>query len=124
MFKKVSDLEYIEGFKNHDSKIIHRFSNEYKSKFISFLYHNYNIDYSINIEEVFNDSLADLWNNICTGEYQYQENARLETYFFSIGKNKLKKQIFQSNRNQPIEEEDLTNFLSILEPSVSKLEES
>ena len=39
-----------------------------------------------------------------------------------LRKSELKKQIFQSNKNQPIEEEDLTNFLSILEPSVSKLE--
>lgn len=93
-----SDQKYIEGFKSSDNKIIGHFIKKHKSKFISFIKHNNTIDYSIDVESIFYDTLSDLWENIAHDTYQYQGNASLSTYFFTIGINKLRIEIRRTNK--------------------------
>ena len=109
-----TDKVYIEGFKSSNNRVIDHFIKKNKSKFISYIKHNNTIDCSINIEDLFFETLSDLWENIVHDTYQYQEKASLSTYFFSIVINKLRKEIsrtqkisrqtedeFDKNQNEP-----------------------
>ena len=111
-----SDQQYIEGFKSSDNKIIDHFIKKQKSKFISCIKHNNTIDYSIDVESIFYDTLADLWENIVHDTYQYQENTSLSTYFFSIGINKLRKEIKRTNKLSRQTEDEFDKKKNLAEP--------
>ena len=93
-----TDKVYIEGFKSSNNRVIDHFIKKNKSKFISYIKHNNTIDCSINIEDLFFETLSDLWENIVHDTYQYQEKASLSTYFFSIGINRLRKEISRTQK--------------------------
>lgn len=77
----------------------------YRQPFVSFLRKNYPIDEET-AYDLYQDSFADLCQNVQTGKYTEGE-ASLKTYLFGIGKRKTCNWLRSNHRMEPEEEQNL-----------------
>jgi RNA polymerase sigma factor (sigma-70 family) len=122
----MQDEKIINSLKNHDMSALQYIYQEYRKEFIRWAAYKHNIEL-IGAEDVFSDSVIDLYLNVVQEKYKKSENTTLKSYLFEIGKNKIlniiaKKRVSethlkniayrQGNSNNPVMESEIKRELA------------
>jgi RNA polymerase sigma factor (sigma-70 family) len=82
------DEQIISDLKNHDMSALQYVYQTYRKDFVNWASFKYTIDVE-EAEDVFSDSVIDLYQNVITERYKKSSTASLKSYLFEIGKNKI-----------------------------------
>lgn len=82
----MTDLEYIQGFKNNNERAINSFYNHFRQLFFAYFRSHFSKNEAY-ILDLFQDSCVVLWQNIRQGKLTESNlSSSLSTYFLSVGK--------------------------------------
>jgi RNA polymerase sigma factor (sigma-70 family) len=119
LFKRITDIDIIEGVRNQDVKILNWLYDNYLQTIRSHIFNNSGTEQDVS--DVFQDTIIIVYNLI--NENKLDLNGDLKGYFFGIARNIWNKQLKQNGKTTELTEDipEETDSDEIIDPVLERV---